>query len=321
MTEVIPYKFDVAQALATFSPADAEIERLRTEYMPLKINGLADRTGYVKVHDARMVVKNYRVAVEKTRTALKADALNYGRMVDAEAKRITALLEPIEDHLGRQEEAIEIERERIKAEAEAARKRRLDDRMAALAAVGHLVAPSEIEPMADDVFANLLAGATTIYREAQEIRRREAEAEAKRIADEAEAKRVADEAASESRRQEDARLAAERAKLEADRKAHEEAERVARAEREAFEAEKRREALARQAREEAERVRIAAEREAEARKAHEAEIEARRPVTEKLEAFASRVEALQLPDVDRKTQSALIVILTTAADAIRRVQA
>jgi len=63
-----------------------------------------------------MVVKNHRVAVEKKRKDLKADALEWGRKVDAEAKRISALLEPIEVHLQTEEDKVTKEKERIKAE-------------------------------------------------------------------------------------------------------------------------------------------------------------------------------------------------------------
>jgi len=97
-----------------YAITDAAIASMRETFMPLKIIGVNDADGYKKVHEARMVVKNHRVSVEKVRKELKADALEYGRKVDAEAKRITALLEPIESHLSDQEEAIDAEKERIK---------------------------------------------------------------------------------------------------------------------------------------------------------------------------------------------------------------
>ena len=63
-----------------------------------------------------MVVKNHRVAVEKKRKDLKADALEWGRKVDAEAKRITVLLEPIEVHLQTEEDKVTKEKERIRTQ-------------------------------------------------------------------------------------------------------------------------------------------------------------------------------------------------------------
>lgn len=106
-----------------YNLTDAKISKLRESFMPLKIDGIADKEGYLAVHEARMEVKRIRVAVEKKRVDLKADALEYGRRVDAEAKRITALLEPIEKHLESEEARIDQERERIKREAEMERLR------------------------------------------------------------------------------------------------------------------------------------------------------------------------------------------------------
>jgi hypothetical protein len=91
-------------------------------YMPLRVNGVADKAGATACHEARMVVKNHRVAVEKMRVELKADALAYGRAVDGEAKRLTGLLEPIENHLQAQEDIVFKEQERQqRAAAEAHR--------------------------------------------------------------------------------------------------------------------------------------------------------------------------------------------------------
>jgi hypothetical protein len=116
---------DVDQQLTRFSPSDSAIAECRAAYMPLKISGLDDEKGFRRVHAARMVVKNYRVDVEKVRKTLKADSLEYGRKVDAEAKRIVSLLEPIEEHLTQEESAYEAAKDairnaaRLKAEAEA----------------------------------------------------------------------------------------------------------------------------------------------------------------------------------------------------------
>lgn len=116
---------DTQTQLARFSPTDTAIAELAEAYLPLRISDLDDTAGYAKVHCARMDIKGKRVAVEKVRRELKADSLSYGRKVDAEAKRLTSLLAPIEAHLLEQERAIDDEKERVKnaarlkAEAEA----------------------------------------------------------------------------------------------------------------------------------------------------------------------------------------------------------
>jgi len=108
----------ISTALQKFNIADTAIMELSDRYMVLKTNGLDDKKAFDAVHEARMDVKGRRVEVEKTRKELKEEALKYGRAVDAEAKRITALLAPIEDHLQAEEDKVTNERARIKKEAE-----------------------------------------------------------------------------------------------------------------------------------------------------------------------------------------------------------
>lgn len=123
----------MSEKLTEFSAASAGIAEMAAQYMPLTISGIDDADGFIVVHKARMVVKNKRVEVEKVRKTLKADALAYGREVDGEAKRITAMLLPIETHLKNQEDAVNAEKERIRnaerlrAEAEAKAKKEAED--------------------------------------------------------------------------------------------------------------------------------------------------------------------------------------------------
>ena len=53
--------------LTQFQAADAAIATMSTEYMPMTVHGVTDTLGCKRVHDARMVVKNKRVEVEKVR--------------------------------------------------------------------------------------------------------------------------------------------------------------------------------------------------------------------------------------------------------------
>lgn len=92
------------------------VGQLREQFMPLTIAGIDDKAGYKAVHAARMKVKNLRVAVEKKRKELKADALAYGKLVDSIAGEITEMIEPIEESLRIKQDAIDMEVERIKAE-------------------------------------------------------------------------------------------------------------------------------------------------------------------------------------------------------------
>lgn len=74
--------------LVKYDVTEAALETYRKEFLPLTINGLDDHEGYEKVKEARLFIRGERVNVEKRRVELKAQSLEYGRAVDAEAKRI-----------------------------------------------------------------------------------------------------------------------------------------------------------------------------------------------------------------------------------------
>ncbi|MCE5223781.1 hypothetical protein LLG10_06330 [bacterium] len=109
------------------APLPEYFENLKNQYCQLTINGLNDKEGYELVHKARMNVRDLRVKIEKKRKELKADSIAYGNAVDGEAKRINALIEPIETYLADQEQAIDAEKERI-------RKAKEEERMAEIRA-------------------------------------------------------------------------------------------------------------------------------------------------------------------------------------------
>ena len=126
----------VETAIKQYNITDAAIAKYRQDYLSLTVQGVDDKEGYDLCHAARMEVKGKRVEVEKTRKKLKEDVLEYGRVVDKEAKRITALLEPIEEHLTVQEKIIDDEKARIKAEAEAKEAARIQARIDSLFSFG-----------------------------------------------------------------------------------------------------------------------------------------------------------------------------------------
>ena len=127
---------EITKELQKFNVTDAAIQELSTRYMPLVVDGIADKKGFDAVHEARMDIVKRRTAVEKTRKELKADSLEYGRRVDAEAKRITGMLVPIEEHLQSQEDIINNEKARIKAEAEAKEAARIQKRVDLICSYG-----------------------------------------------------------------------------------------------------------------------------------------------------------------------------------------
>lgn len=273
-----------------YNVADAKIAELRDEYMPLTIAGLEDRRGYEKVHAARMVVRDLRITVDKTRKALKEDALEYGRKVDREAKRIIGQLEPIEEHLEAEEKRIDAEKERIKQEKQRETEAKVQKRIDALTAVGASINLGEIVQMTDMAFDFALRAATEAF-EAREAARKEAEAalarqqEAERKA--AEEKAAAEQVEREAMAAERARMAAERAEL--DRKAAELKARQDAAEQAARDEQLRKDAE----RAAAERIK----REQEEAAARVQAIEAAKPDAEKLLALAHTVEILPMPEL------------------------
>ena len=102
---------------------DAAIDVLRQEYAGLEIKTTAD---YERVRLAIADVRDRRVTVEKTRVELKAGALEYGRRVDSEAKRITAMLAEIEEPLKAEKQRVDDEKARVKREKEEAERARIE---------------------------------------------------------------------------------------------------------------------------------------------------------------------------------------------------
>ena len=308
--------------LEEFSPANvtaAKLAEFKAKYSGLAIASVEDRKGYELVHTARMEIRNHRTAVEKVRVRLKEESLAYGRKVDAEAKRLTALLLEIEKPLEAEEKRIDAEKERIKAEKQKEADAKLQRRIDALTAVGAPANVADLTGMKDDIFEMVLKTATEAWELKEKERKAAEEALAKqREAERLEAERKAQEEA-ERKAKEEAALKAERERLAAERAEQERQAEALRKEREALEAEKRRqeqaareEQIRREAEEKAKAEAERRAREEEARKVQEAERiarekaqaeadrkarEAARPDAEKLLAVASSLGTYRLPEM------------------------
>jgi hypothetical protein len=277
--------------LVKYSVTDAALESYRDEFLPLTVKGLDDLEGYEKVREARLFIKGERVNVEKRRVELKAHSLEYGRAVDAEAKRITDAILEVENHLIAEQKKIDDEKARMKFEKE--QREKLPDRKAKVAEIGAEITEAELLTLDDvafgEVLNTLIATKLEQQRVEQEERDRALKAEAERI--EAEKKAIEDE------------------RLEAEREARHKAE-VEEASRKAAE----------QARIQAEidakrkgDERIAAEA---AAKAEADRIEAERPDTEKLHSFAGTFRLIQFPEVTSKKAQAKVGRIKKLIDEI-----
>ena len=244
------------KAEIVYPTSDEAIAALKSEYLPLSVRGEDDKAGFDACDKARKHVKSLRCEVENRRKELKADALEYGRRVDSEAKRLTDQLTPIEDHLERQV-AIVAEAKKRREEAERkAKEERFHARLTALSAVRAAIVPKQIIDMPEAEYQELLIKATAEHQAAEAKAKQERE-EAERRAEEERQKRFAMEAERERERK---ALEAER---EHARKVQAELDRV-KAEQLAAERKKREEA-------EAEARRIQAEKDEAERKAAAAE--------------------------------------------------
>ena len=243
------------KAEIVYPTSDDAIKALKSQYLPLVVKGEDDKAGFEACDKARKHVKTLRCEVESRRKELKADALEYGRRVDSEAKRLTDLLTPIENHLEHQV-AIVAEAKKRREEAERkAKEDRFHARLTALSAVRAMIVPKQLMDMPEAEYQELLAKATAEYQAAEAKAKQERE-EAERRAEAERQQRLALEAERERERK---ALEAER---EQSRKVQAELDRV-KAEQLAAERKKREEA-------EAEARRIQAEKDAAERKAEAA---------------------------------------------------
>jgi len=313
--ELIAKPETIEAQVAAWSATDADLKAAVEATNGITVAGHADgpKKGREAVHKALMDLTGLRTSIEARRLELKRPILDLGKLVDTEAKRLTAITEPREIELRKdrdtydteqkriREEAERLERERLAAEekarreaeeAEAKRVRaeafaRLTDRVNRVTAAGGAPDLAWLTTAGDDEVDSLVA---RLERERAE---REAAMERERIEREkaeAEEKLRREELArqeEEARKIREAAEANERAeRAEADRLAREEQERIAAANK----AEADRLAAERAAFERAQAEARAAEARAAAAKAEQERVE-REAAAAAAEAERQRIEA------------------------------
>lgn len=327
-TELAEMPKAMTAILYTVTPAT--IAERRAELLALKINGVDDKDGLAIVKAKLKEVVGWRTAVEKTRTEAKAEFLEAGRRVDAEAKTIQELIAPIEKHLAGQKKLVDDELARIEQqradELYAARRKRLQ-------AVGGNIPEETVRAMTEAVFeAALEREATRAAEEAERRRVAEEQAEANRKeaerlqAERAELDRQGAEREAEAARlkqAEDDRIAAERAELGRQRaELQAERDRLAQAEREreaAAQAERDRLATLERERVEAEEREAQRLRAEQSARDEEARREAMKPVLQKLNDFANKIRLTPLPMLDDEICAEIDNALYACADRIEAI--
>jgi nitrate reductase NapAB chaperone NapD len=223
-------------ALVQYDVTESAIAEMKEKYSGLTIKTPAD---YKAVMAAISTVSKIRVDVEKARKMFKADALEYGRKVDAEAKRITGLLLEVEEPLRAKRQAVDDAKARKEEEARLAEEKRVADIRAKIDAITAFVSRLN-ELTIPELSARIesIGKLSIIGSEYQEFTG-DALAEIKTVADalnarmaekierekEQEALRIANEQAAALRAEQERKDAEAQAKLDAERRLKEAAER------------------------------------------------------------------------------------------------
>ena len=140
IAENVPtFEIIIEREIAKYDLPAAAIKKLEDEFMPLCVRSLDDEEGYAQVKEALRFMVSKRNEVEDKRKELKADSLKFGRAVDDEAKRLTAMLSPIEMHLKAEKDKIDSEKKRIAEEEEARKQKVIIERHQMLVGVGMVV--------------------------------------------------------------------------------------------------------------------------------------------------------------------------------------
>ncbi|MDT8419377.1 MAG: hypothetical protein RQ754_03010 [Desulfuromonadales bacterium] len=309
-----------------YGVSDAKIAEIAEKYKDLQ--EIKDSASMGMAMAGRRECRELRIAVEKKRKDLKADALEYGRRVDGEAKRITASLEAIEKPLdtlikaeearkqAEKEERERLERERILAKERhlAALRLEIDGRFGRIriaelhamtaAEIGEAIAivNDKTEPDWQELREDADAARAIYLQEAEALREKKLAAEA-----EAERQRIEQEKLAEQNRLEQEKLAEERRQLEAEMQQRREEQEAFERERRAFEEAKERQEQERLAKiraeeEEQERQRLDAlykERAEQELKAKQEREEKERQAREEAERLAREREEMLRPDREK----------------------
>lgn len=278
----------ITQALAEFDEPKQAIAMVKS-YGTLT---LAD-DGIGKVEQAHKQVKRLRIDIDSRRKSLNEGALTYQRTVNAEAKRLTAEIEPIETALSSQRQIHEEILLKEQQEKHAAKRAVLTARIEKLAQAGCIVNDvAALEAMTDDEFllhcVSEVAKAVALRIEQEAARKAAEDIEIARLA---EIKRQSDEI-----RIRQAELDSERKAMVAEREAMQHQQQIERRTLEEQQAEVRRQqediriAEVRKQMAENHRVAVIAAEQKEATR--QARLEALKPEIEKAETFANRLAAM-----------------------------
>jgi hypothetical protein len=108
----------ITSELAKQNVTDAVIAELKKNFLPLKINGIDDKEGYKKVHDARIQCRDIRILAEKICKKGREDAIKIQKDWISKEKQVVAHVQEVELHLKKQEDDIDAQKEAIRIHQE-----------------------------------------------------------------------------------------------------------------------------------------------------------------------------------------------------------
>ena len=108
----------ITSELAKQNVTDAVIAELKKNFLPLKINGIDDKEGYKKVHDARIQCRDIRVLAEKICKKGREDAIKIQKDWISKEKQVVAQVQEVELYLKKQEDDIDAQKEAIRIHQE-----------------------------------------------------------------------------------------------------------------------------------------------------------------------------------------------------------
>jgi hypothetical protein len=99
--------------IAKFLPFYDQLEDWKGKAESLVVTDSLQRKEIKEAKEARLALKRVRISANKIREMLKRDSLAYGRAVQAVYNAIEEKIKPLEDHLLKQENFVEIQREKM----------------------------------------------------------------------------------------------------------------------------------------------------------------------------------------------------------------
>lgn len=123
---------DIQNELKKFNVIDSDLEELKNEYMQYKIVDFNDFGNIEKVKTGIKLLTKHRNAIEKRRKELVADALETQRKINAEAKRVISVFEPVETHLRSLQKKVDDEHTEYQRQQELKEEEKIKSRIASL---------------------------------------------------------------------------------------------------------------------------------------------------------------------------------------------